>query len=395
MDRDSRLVHAGRDPEGHEGAVSPPIYRASTILYPTLAAYEARRDRKYTTFGYGLDGTPTTIALAEALAEISGGARTLIASSGLAAVTQSLTAFLRHGDHLLVADTVYGPTRVFCTEVLARFGVEVTFYDPLVGAGIAGLMRPTTRIVYLESPGSQTFEVQDVPGIAAVARERGALVILDNTWATPLHFRAFEHGVDLEIQALTKFVAGHSDLLLGAVTTRTEELYRRVRDGASTFGDCASPDVCYQALRGLRTLAVRLRHHEASAVRVAEWLARRPEVLRVLHPALPEDPGHAIWKRDFRGASSLLGVLLRTRSEAAVAAMVEDLRLFKIGASFGGFESLIVPARPERTARPWREPGFLLRLHVGLEAVEDLIADLEAGFARLRAALRGEEEIAR
>jgi cystathionine beta-lyase len=249
--------------------------------------------------------------------------------------------------------------------------------------------------VYLESPGSLTFEVQDVPAIAAAVRARGPLVILDNTWATPLHFRAFDHGVDVELQALTKFIAGHSDLLLGAVTTRTEEIYRVVRDGASTFGDCTAPDLCYQALRGLRTLAVRLRHHEASALRVAEWLARRPEVARVLHPALPEDPGHAIWKRDFHGASSLFGVLLRTASETAVAAMVDGLRLFKIGASFGGFESLIVPARPERTARPWREPGFLLRLHVGLEAVEDLIADLGAGFARLGAALREEGEATR
>jgi cystathionine beta-lyase len=389
MERDTRLVHAGRDPDGHEGAVSPPVYRASTILYPTMADYEARRDRKYTTFGYGLDGTPTTLALAEALAELSGGARTLVVSSGLSAVTQSLTAFLRTGDHLLATDAIYGPTRVFCTEVLARFGVEVTFYDPLIGPDIARLMRPSTRVVYMESPGSQTFEVQDVPAIAAAAHDRGVLVVLDNTWATPLRFRAFDHSVDVEIQALTKFVAGHSDLLLGAVTTRTEELYRVVRDGATTFGDCPAPDLCYAALRGLRTLAVRLAHHEASALRVAEWLTRRPEVSRVLHPALPDHPGHAVWKRDFQGASSLFGLLLQTGSEKAVAAMVDGLRVFKIGASFGGFESLIVPVRPERTARPWREPGFLLRLHVGLEAVEDLLADLDAGFARLGDVLRG------
>jgi cysteine-S-conjugate beta-lyase len=395
MERETRLVHAGRDPERQEGIVSPPVYRASTILYPTMAAYEGRHERRYTSFAYGIHGTPTTVALAEALAELSGGAHTLLLSSGLSAVTQTLTAFLRRDDHLLIADTVYGPTRVFCAEVLVRFGVEVTFYDPLVGADIARLIRANTRVVYLESPGSQTFEVQDVPTIATVARARGALVMLDNTWATPLHFRAFEHGADVEIQALTKFVGGHSDLLLGAVTTRTEELYRLVRDGASTFGDCPAPDVCYEALRGLRTLAVRLRHHEASALRVAEWLARRPEVARVLHPALPEDPGHAIWKRDFRGASSLFGVLLRTGSERAVAAMVDGLQLFKIGASFGGFESLVVPVRPERTARLWRESGFLLRLHVGFEAVEDLIADLETGFARLGAALRGETEAAR
>jgi cystathionine beta-lyase len=388
MERETRLVHAGRDPEGHEGAVNPPVYRASTILFPTMAAYENRHERRFTSYGYGIHGTPTTLALASALAELSGGARTLVLSSGLSAVTQTLTALLRRDDHLLIADAVYGPTRVFCREVLARYGVEVTFYDPLVGADVARLVRPATRVVYVESPGSQTFEVQDVPAIAAAAHARGAVVVLDNTWATPLHFRAFEHGVDVEIQALTKFVAGHSDLLLGAVTARTEELYRVVRDGATTFGDCPAPDVCYEALRGLRTLGVRLRHHEAAALRVAEWLARRPEVARVLHPALPADPGHALWKRDFRGASSLFGVLLRTRSEKAVAAMVDGLRLFKIGASFGGFESLVVPARPERTARPWREPGFLLRLHVGLEAVEDLIADLDEGLARLGAALR-------
>jgi len=395
MEKETRLVHAGRDPGGHQGAVNPPLYRASTILYPTLAAYEKRNERIYTSYGYGIHGTPTTVALAEAIAELSGGVRTVLLSSGLSAVTQALTAFLRTGDHLLIADTVYGPTRVFCTEVLSRYGVDVTFYDPLIGAGIAGLVRPSTRVVYLESPGSQTFEIQDVPAIAAVARPHGALVMLDNTWATPLHFRSFEHGVDVEIQALTKFVAGHSDLLLGAVTTRTEELYRVARDGASTFGDCPAPDVCYEALRGLRTLAVRLRHHEASALRIAEWLTRRPEVARVLHPGLPQDPGHAIWKRDFRGASSLFGVLLRTRSERAVAAMVDELQLFKIGASFGGFESLVVPARPVRTARPWPAPGFLLRLHVGLEAVEDLIADLEAGLGRLSAVLTSEGEAAR
>jgi cystathionine beta-lyase len=395
MERETRLVQAGRDPAGHQGAVNAPVYRASTILYPTMAAFEGRQAHRYETFTYGLHGTPTTLGLAGAVAELSGGARTLITTSGLSAVTQTLTAFLQKDDHLLIADTVYGPTRQFCTEVLARYGVEVTFYDPLVGAGIGHLIRPTTRVVYLESPGSLTFEIQDVPAIAAAARARGAVVVLDNTWATPLHFRAFEHGVDVEIQALTKFVAGHSDLLLGAVTTRTEELYRIVRDGASTFGDATVPDLCYQALRGLRTLAVRLRHHEVSALRVAEWLGRRPEVARVLHPALPEDPGHALWKRDFRGASSLFGVLLRTQSEPAVAAMVDGLQLFRIGASFGGFESLVVPARPERTARPWTAPGFLLRFHVGLEAVEDLIADLELGFLRLGAVLRNEGEVLR
>ena len=243
-------------------------------------------------------------------------------------------------------------------------------------------------MVYAESPGSQTFEVQDVPAIARAAHERGAVVLFDNTWATPLNFRSFEHGVDVEIQAATKYLAGHSDLLLGVITARTEEHFRTVKDGLGDFGDCVAPDLCYETLRGLRTLAVRLRRHERSALEVAHWLARRPEVARVLHPALPETPGHALWKRDFLGASSLFGVLLRTASTGAVAAMLDGLRLFKIGASFGGFESLIIPTAPaaNRTARPWREPGLLLRLHVGLEAAEDLIADLEAGFDRLSAA---------
>ncbi len=272
--------------------------------------------------------------------------------------------------------------------MLARFGVEVEFYDPLLGAGIAARLRATTRVVYCESPGSLTFEVQDVPAIARAAHDAGAVVLLDNTWATPLGFRAFEHGADVEIQAGTKYLAGHSDLLVGAITTRDEPLYRTVRDGTLAFGDAVAPDVCYETLRGLRTLAVRLRAHAASARRIADWLAGRPEVARVLYPPRPEDPGHALWRRDFLGASSLVGVLLRETRPAAVAAMVEPMRLFRIGASFGGFESLIIPAHPPagRAARPWREAGTLLRLHVGLEAVDDLLADLEEGFARLRAA---------
>ena len=346
MEPETRLVHAGRDPGQHHGTVNPPVSRASTIVYPTLAEFEGRRARRYTSYTYGANGTPTTVALAEALAELSGGARTVLASSGLAAVAQALTAFLRQGDHLLVADSVYEPSREFCSTVLARFGVDVEYYDPLIGDGLARLLRPATRVVYCESPGSLTFEVQDVPALARAAHAGGALVLLDNTWATPLHFRAFEHGVDVEIQAATKYLAGHSDLVIGAVTTRDEALYRAVRDGSIAFGDAPAPDVCYETLRGLRTLAVRLRQQSASALRLAEWLARRPEVARVLYPALPDDPGHALWKRDFGGAASVFGVLLHPVARPALEAMVERLRLFRIGASYGGFESLIVPAHP-------------------------------------------------
>ncbi|HYM70997.1 MAG TPA: cystathionine beta-lyase [bacterium] len=388
MKPETRLVHAGREPEKHFGIVNPPVYRASTILFPTMAEFERRQERKYTGFYYGIQGTPTTFALTEALAELSGAHRAVVTSSGFSAITQALLPFLKQGDHMLVADTVYAPTRAFCKSVLTRFGVETTFYDPYAGEGIAALMRPNTRVVYAESPGSQTFEVQDVPAIARVAHEHGAVVLFDNTWATPLNFRAFEHGVDVEIQAATKYLGGHSDLLMGVIAVRDEELFRKVKSGLDEFGDCVSPDLCYVTLRGLRTLAVRLRHHERSTLEIARWLAGRPEVARILHPALPQDPGHALWKRDFLGSSSLFGIVLHTNSDPAVAAMLDGLALFKIGASFGGFESLILPARPERTVRPRDGQGTLIRLHVGLEAVEDLIADLETGFARLNAALK-------
>jgi cystathionine beta-lyase len=275
--------------------------------------------------------------------------------------------------------------------VLARFGVDTTFYDPAIGAEIAGLIRPNTKVVYTESPGSLTFEIQDVPAIAAAAHARGAAVFFDNTWGTPLHFRAFDHGVDVEIQAATKYLAGHSDLMMGVITAATEAVFRRLKDGIDEFGDCVAPDLCYETLRGLRTLHVRMKRHEESALAVARWLAGRSEVARVLHPALPDHPGHALWRRDFIGSSSLFAVLLRTESRAAVAAMLEGLALFKIGASFGGFESLILPAllTSNRTVRPWSERGTLLRLHVGLEAPDDLIADLETGLQRLAAAPDG------
>jgi cystathionine beta-lyase len=383
MQAETRLVHVARDPLRDAGAVNPPVYRASTIVYPTLREFATRAERRYTSYSYGLQGTPTTAALAEAVADLSGGYRSVIVSSGLAAVTHAMTTFLRAGDHVLLSDSVYAPTRVFGASVLARFGVDVEFYDPLIGGGIARLLRERTRIVYAESPGTATFEVQDVPAIAAAAHAAGALVVLDNTWATPLNFRAFDHGVDVEVQAGTKYLAGHSDLLVGAITVRTEDHFRAVRDDVIAFGDCVSPDVCYETLKGLRTLAVRMRQLEASALAVARWLADRPEVARVLHPALPGHPGHEVWRRDFLGSSSLFGVLLRTDSMDAVSRMVDGFRLFKIGASFGGYESLVSLPAPERTVRPLKEPGTLLRFHVGLEAVDDLIADLKDGFDRL------------
>ena len=390
MDDDTLLVEAGADVEMEFDIVNPAVSRASTVLFPTLDAFNKRHDRRYTGSAYGIHGTPTNFALAEAVTALEGGHRTLVVSSGLAAVTLSLLAFLDPGDHLLMVDTVYGPGRSFCENILRRFGVEFSYYDPLIGGRIGSLMRPNTRVVSLESPGSLTFEVQDVPAIAAEARARGAKVLLDNTWATPLYFKGFQHGVDVSIHAATKYISGHSDLVLGLIVSGDDAAFRKIKDTAASFGDCAAPDVCYLALRGLRTLSVRLRHHQQSALRVAQWLQGRTEIARVLYPALPDDPGHALWKRDFRGAAGLFGVVLRTDSERAVAAMVDGLALFRIGASWGGFESLIVPAQPgiQRTAVPWGEGGYLVRINVGLEAVDDLIADLEAGLARLNQALR-------
>ena len=390
MDDDTLLVEAGANVEMEFDIVNPAVSRASTVLFPTLDAFNKRHDRRYTGSAYGIHGTPTNFALAEAVTALEGGHRTLVVSSGLAAVTLSLLAFLDPGDHLLMVDTVYGPGRSFCENILRRFGVEFSYYDPLIGGRIGNLMQPNTRVVYLESPGSLTFEVQDVPAIAAEARARGAKVLLDNTWATPLYFKGFQHGVDVSIHAATKYISGHSDLVLGLIVSGDDAAFRKIKDTAASFGDCAAPDVCYLALRGLRTLSVRLRHHQQSALRVAQWLQGRTEIARVLYPALPDDPGHALWKRDFRGAAGLFGVVLRTDSERAVAAMVDGLALFRIGASWGGFESLIVPAQPgiQRTAVPWGEGGYLVRINVGLEAVDDLIADLEAGLGRLNQALR-------
>jgi cysteine-S-conjugate beta-lyase len=391
MKDDTLMVHAAREPERHSGIVNPPVYHASTILYPTLEAYSQRAagDLKYRSVRYGAYGIPTTFALAEAVAALEGGAGTVVTSSGLAAVTLALTAFVGQGEHILMVDSAYGPTREFCNTVLKRFGVETTYYDPLIAGNIADLIQANTRLVFTESPGSLTFEVQDIPAIAAAAHQRDVLVLMDNTWGTPLFFKPFTHCVDVSIQAATKYIAGHSDLVIGTITTRTEALFRRVKDTTMAFGDMAGPDDCYLTLRGLRSMGARLHRQQASGLQVASWLQRRPEVKCVLYPPLPEDPGHALWQRDFTGACSLFGVVLHTAAEKAVARMVDGYRYFKIGSSWGGYESLVVPAYPAtlRTVVPWRETGFVLRYHVGLEDPEDLLADLEDGFKRLQQAL--------
>ncbi len=383
---DTRLATGGRDPFAHYGFVNPPVYHASTVLYRTAEDFLAHRGP----YQYGRRGTPTSEALESALRELEGPDCEGVAllPSGLAAIACALLAVLRSGDHLLMTDSAYGPTRSVCDTVLTRYGVETTYYDPLIGGDIGGLMRPNTRTVFVEAPGSLSFEMQDIPAIAAAAHARGAVVLMDNTWAGPLFFRAFDQGVDLSIQAATKYIGGHSDLMLGTVAAN-KRTFKALKDTVGTMGLCVGPDDIHLGLRGLRTLGVRLDRHYRSGLAVARWLADRPEVLRVLHPALADDPGHAIWKRDFLGASGLFSLILKPVPETAAHAFINALTLFGIGASWGGYESLAIPfdCTPVRTATRWNPGGPAVRLHIGLEDVCDLVADLEQGFAALAAAI--------
>ncbi len=389
----AKLVRLGRPADAEPGFVNAPVARGSTVLYESMEAMRARSAQRYEhALIYGAMGGPTQAMLEEAIAAIEGGRHTQVVSSGLAACTTPLLAFLGAGGHCLMPDSVYGPTRRFCDTMLRRLGVETTYYEPLAErAELRGLMRPTTQVLFAESPGSHSFEVQDVRMLAQLAHEHGAKLMLDNTWGIHV-FQPFEHGVDVSIQALTKYPSGHADSVLGAITVVDQADWVVVRDAVVQIGQYASPDECWLTLRGLRTMGVRLERQSRSALIVARWLQDRPEVARVLHPALPECPGHAFWARDFAGASSLFGVEFEsTFTAAAVEDMVAALGVFGLGASWGGYESLALPTTgiASRTAhRPGGRPdgGPALRLHIGLESPEELIADLEGGLAVLRAA---------
>jgi cystathionine beta-lyase len=385
--RDTLVTHSGRDPQRYAGLVNTPVFRGSTVLFPDLQSYEGRDPDNYKSMRYGIHGTPTTFALEEAIAKLEGGHSAVALPSGLAAVTAALCAFVKTGDHLLITDSVYGPARAFCDRRLKPFGVEIEYYDPLIGAGIGDRIKANTRLVYCESPGSLTFEMQDIPAIAAAAHARGIPVLADTTWGTPYFYSSFEHGVDVSIHAGTKYIVGHSDALMGLVVT-TEKCWLPVRRTVADFGFSVSPDDCYLALRGLRTIGVRMRHQQQSALKIARWLESRPEVLRVLYPPLESDAGHALWKRDFSGAASLFGVVLKPVAWEAVGHMIEALSLFGIGSSWGGFESLAirVDVSKIRTATTWNPGGPLIRLHIGLEDPDDLVADLEQGLAQLKPA---------
>jgi cystathionine beta-lyase len=382
---DTILTTAGRDPASNHGVVNPPVYHASTIIFPSVAAQEEAAKYPHDKMGYGRSGTPTQRALEEAVAQLEGAYRCVAVQSGLAAISGAVLGFVAGGDHVLMTDSAYGPARRLCNLMLKKFGVETTYFDPMIGKDIAGLMRPNTKLVYVEAPGSLTFEVQDIPAIAEVAHKGGATVIADNTWATPLYYKPFDMGADVVVHAGTKYVVGHSDAMLGLIDC-TKETYETVKSTTQLLGYHAAPDDSYLGLRGLRTLAVRLRRHEQSALQIAEWLKGRPEVAQLLHPAFPDCPGHDIWKRDFTGSSGLFAFILKPGySKQAVDALLDGMKLFGMGYSWGGFESLIIRAKPEmfRTAAPWPTDRTVIRLHIGLDDVEDLKADLAAGFERL------------
>jgi cystathionine beta-lyase len=385
LNPDTALSHTGRPPKGARGFVNPAVHRGSTVLYPTMS------DRRFG-FGqimdqaltYGLEGSQTHHALEDMVAEIEGGSRCQIVGSGLAAVTTALLAYLKAGDHVLMPDSCYGPTRDFCNDFLPRMNVTTAYYDPCIDAdGIGPLFRAETKVLFIESPGSHTFDVQDVPALAMAAHRHGSKVLADNTWGVRA-FQPFAHGVDVSIQALTKYVAGHSDVMLGGIVTDSVEDHLRVRETALVLGHFASPDDCWLALRGARTIGVRMRRQMESALVVAAWLADRPDVAQVRYPALPGAPGHAIWKRDYAGAASLFGVVFSPAvTQAAIDRLVENLELFGIGASWGGYESLALPSAVTRVASADRPAGLMVRLHIGLEDPADLIADLERGLSML------------
>ena len=380
---DTLLTKLGRDPDDYHGIMNPPIVQASTIKYKDLEGYETKKGQKFT---YANISHPLSNHFETAMAELEGGYKAVSSSTGLAPITAALLAFLKAGDHLLTCDSIYPPTRIACDKLLGRFGVEVEYYDPCVGAGIKDLIKDNTAVIYLESPGSATFEVQDVPAIVKEAKARGVTTIMDNTWASGLLFKPLAHGVNISVCAATKYISGHADVNLGYAVADTEEHYKRLKSAHVDLGHCPGSLDLSLALRGLRTMKIRMKRQAASALQIAQWLQGRDEVRRVYHVALPDHPTHALWKRDFSGSNGLLSILLKDYSKEQVSNFINVLELFPIGSSWGGYMSLLQPQIEIgwRKAKKWNETGQLLRLQIGLEDPDDLIADLEQAFKKLK-----------
>ncbi|WP_428611876.1 cystathionine beta-lyase [Shewanella sp.] len=395
MKKETKIVSVGRDKKWSKGVINPPVFRASTVVFDTIEEMRyATKNRANGEMFYGRRGTPTHFAFQAAIAELEGGVGTALYPSGSAAISGALLSFLKAGDHLLMVDTAYEPTRDLCDKLLKGFGIETTYYDPLIGKGIEALIRPNTKVLFLESPGSITLEVQDVPTLSRIAHEHGLVVMLDNTWASPINSRPFELGVDISIQAATKYIVGHSDVMLGTATAN-EAHWEQLRENSYLMGQCTSADDIYLASRGLRTLGVRMAQHEKNALKVANWLATRPEVDHLRHPAFTTCPGHEFFKRDFSASNGLFSFVLKQGNIKSITAFVENMQHFKMGFSWGGYESLILGVfgiDKLRTATQWDSSKPLIRLHVGLENPDDLIKDLEAGFERYNAVLDGRNE---
>ncbi|MEW6993653.1 cystathionine beta-lyase [Colwelliaceae bacterium MEBiC 14330] len=385
MKQDTKIVNAGRDDKWTNGVVNPAITRASTVVFNTVAEMNnAVVNRHNKTMVYGRRGTTTAFAFSDAMTELEGGAGCALYPSGTAAITNAILAFVKQGDHILMVDTAYEPTRDYCDNILAKMGVSTSYYDPMIGAEIEGLIQENTALIFLESPGSITMEVQDVPTISAIAHKHDCLVMLDNTWGAGINFKPFEYGVDVSVQAATKYIVGHSDVMLGTATA-VGKYWPQLRDNSYLMGQCTSPDDLYLALRGIRTVGVRLKQHQQSAITVANWLKSRPEVARILHPAFDSCPGHEFFKRDFNGSNGLFSFVLNRGNRQALTAFLDGLHHFKMGYSWGGFESLILGitnVNAIRSATSFNCDFPLIRLHIGLEDVEDLIKDLEQGFKR-------------
>lgn len=391
MKKDTKFIHAGRSPKWTGKAVSPPVYHASTIIHDSVADLnDAIKNIPNNSMFYGRRGTPTHFAFRDAMVELEGGFGCLVYPSGLAAINAALMTYLSAGDHLLMVDTAYSPTRTLCDTVLNRMGIEITYYNPLIGAGISDLIKENTKVIYTESPGSVTMEIQDIPAISNVAHDNDIIVMLDNTYGNLINFDPYMHGVDISIQAATKYIVGHSDAMLGTITTR-EKYWKKLYHQSYAMGYTAGPDDIDRAMRGIRTLKTRIEKHEASALKIAKWLKKQDIVDKILHPAFADCPGHNIWKRDFNGSNGLFSFTLKKGDDQAITAMLDSLKLFKMGFSWGGFESLAMSfydLKAERNLNLWDDYGPLVRLHVGLEDADDLIADLEQGLDHFRDALK-------